>query len=236
MPAAAPIPDNYLLAIRSVLSALIAPYEGFACVSDGQASLESLHARERVLARRMAPARRRQFAAGRDCARQALGACGIAARPILVETDGAPRWPAGIIGSISHTVGASAAVVSWDPRLHGIGIDLEMLRKPFSQVVAELVFLPEELAGLRSMTTTMRNEALYSLFAAKEATFKAVRHTTDQSLGWEDICIELNIDTQQFRPLVLTKDFGTDYTLRGRTTIVDRIITSVCLVVRNRAQ
>jgi 4'-phosphopantetheinyl transferase EntD len=50
---------------------------------------------------------------------------GAPAVPILPDVDGAPRWPAGLAGSMTHCAGYRAAVVS---RCHdgcGVGIGAE---------------------------------------------------------------------------------------------------------------
>src|SRR3712207_1286527 len=47
--------------------------------------------------------RRREFAAGRQCARRALAHLGFAGVPLPASADRAPCWPVGVCGSISHT-------------------------------------------------------------------------------------------------------------------------------------
>src|SRR5688500_10573337 len=49
--------------------------------------------------------RRREFALGRMHARRALGSLGYPDVCIGVRHDRAPLWPAGIVGSITHTQG-----------------------------------------------------------------------------------------------------------------------------------
>src|SRR5690606_3948746 len=55
--------------------------------------------------------RQSEFLAGRLCAREAL-ACLTQQRSIpAVGEDGAPQWPAGVVGSITHGAGLALAVV-----------------------------------------------------------------------------------------------------------------------------
>src|SRR5918999_6383951 len=49
--------------------------------------------------------RRREFGTVRYCARNALLQIGVPAVPVLPDVDGAPRWPAGVVGSITHCQG-----------------------------------------------------------------------------------------------------------------------------------
>src|SRR5687768_4356778 len=46
--------------------------------------------------------RRREFVTVRYCARKALQKIGVPAAPVLPDRDGAPRWPVGLIGSMTH--------------------------------------------------------------------------------------------------------------------------------------
>src|SRR5690242_4153856 len=65
-------------------------------------------------------ARRREFATGRHCARQALAALGVPATPLLSGGHREPLWPAGVVGSITHCTGYRAAAVAPDERLAAI--------------------------------------------------------------------------------------------------------------------
>ena len=46
--------------------------------------------------------RRREFATARACARAALAKLGVPAAPIVPGSRGAPQWPPGVVGSITH--------------------------------------------------------------------------------------------------------------------------------------
>src|SRR5215475_9485627 len=69
-----------------------------------------------------APGRRREFASVRHCARRALRRIGLPPAPILPDADGVPRWPTGVVGSMTHCEGYRAAVVARSGRVRGIGI------------------------------------------------------------------------------------------------------------------
>ena len=72
------------------------------------------------------PKRIQEFAAGRLCARRALGEFGRRGFPIPVARDRQPFWPAGVVGSITHTAGLCAAVVAERSRLAALGVDTEL--------------------------------------------------------------------------------------------------------------
>src|SRR5436190_1333063 len=67
--------------------------------------------------------RRREFAAGRHCARRALTRLGYADIAVPKGEDGEPRWPNDIVGSITHCAGYCAAAVARSSQLASIGID-----------------------------------------------------------------------------------------------------------------
>ncbi|WP_394816075.1 4'-phosphopantetheinyl transferase family protein, partial [Clavibacter michiganensis] len=69
------------------------------------------------------PGRRAEFVTGRVLARRALAALGRRPGSIPVARDGAPVWPAGIVGSITHCVGLRACAVGRRDEHAGIGID-----------------------------------------------------------------------------------------------------------------
>src|SRR6266851_1633075 len=58
------------------------------------------------------PARRTEFAAGRAVARAALAGLDVPAGPILPGRAGEPRWPDGVVGSITHCAGYRACAVA----------------------------------------------------------------------------------------------------------------------------
>ena len=71
-----------------------------------------LHPQEEELVAQAAPKRRRDFALGRACARAALSDLGQPDAVIGQGENGAPLWPAGVVGSITHTKGYAAALVA----------------------------------------------------------------------------------------------------------------------------
>ena len=72
----------------------------------------------------------RSHLAGRHCAARALAQLPGVVDPgsaIPVGALGAPVWPAGIVGSISHSAAIAAAVVAPAHRWRGLGIDCERI-------------------------------------------------------------------------------------------------------------
>ena len=105
--------------------------------------------------------RRREFGTVRYCAREALRQIGVPAVPILPDVDGAPRWPVGVVGSMTHCAGYRAAVVARSGELCGVGIDAEP-HAALPDAALDLVLRDEERARLLGVGGRLPRPALGS--------------------------------------------------------------------------
>lgn len=138
--------------------------------------------------------RRREFGTVRHCARQALGALGIPAAPILPDKDGVPQWPTDIIGSMTHCKGYRAAVVARAGALRSIGIDAET-DSALPAVLTDFVLGEEEHAQLRELAASFpRAHWDRIIYCAKEAVFKAWFPITRTWLDFDDVTVTLHSD------------------------------------------
>src|SRR5580692_11598879 len=141
---------------------------------------------EAAIVERASDKRRREFTVGRECARIALGKLGVAPAPILIGERGAPRWPPGIVGSITHCDGYRTAAVAYADHVAAIGLDAEPA-DPLPRGVLDVISLPAErarLAALAGEWPAVRWDRL--LFSAKESVYKAWFPLTGRWLGFED--------------------------------------------------
>lgn len=132
-----------------------------------------LYAEELVAVGGASEGRLREFAAGRECARRALAQLGIGGLALPLGPRGAPVWPRGIVGSITHKGTYRAAAVAREDELEGIGIDAE-LDAPLPNGVLATIALPDELErvdGLAIDDPLANWDRL--LFSAKEAAVKS---------------------------------------------------------------
>ncbi|MBW6433292.1 4'-phosphopantetheinyl transferase superfamily protein [Actinoplanes hulinensis] len=130
--------------------------------------------------------RRAEFTTGRWCARQAMRRIGHHPSAILPGPRGEPRWPDGLVGSITHCPGYRAAVVAPAARVTTVGIDAEV-HEPAPPGVLEAVSQAEErdhLAALRRDHPGVHWDRL--LFSAKESVYKAWYPLTARWLDFED--------------------------------------------------
>lgn len=152
---------------------------------------EDLLPAEAELAAAMAPARRREFAAGRTCARRALASLGVPPAPLLRGPRRAPRWPAGFVGSITHTRGWCAAVAAPRDAFAGLGIDAEPCEALSERAVARIC---SERERARLAALPRHAPALWAkvVFSAKESLYKAYFPQTRHFLRFRDAEIELD--------------------------------------------
>lgn len=137
-------------------------------------------------ARKMAEKRRTEFSAGRTAARISLDKLSRGQHPILRRDNGSPIWPAGIIGSISHNDRMAAAIITDDPTICGLGIDIEE-NVPLPKALIELVLTRNEMAQKKILSKNLGLNYPKVLFSAKEAVFKADWPRFNQFLDFCDI-------------------------------------------------
>jgi 4'-phosphopantetheinyl transferase EntD len=142
---------------------------------------------ERPLVASAVDKRRLEFGRGRQCARAALRRLGLPDGPLLSGSQREPLWPAGVVGSITHTQGLCLAAVAWQKSYAGVGIDVEPAA-PLELAIAERIATEGEMNALGSMPPLL---AARLVFSAKEAFYKCQFYRTRQFLGFFDVSIEL---------------------------------------------
>ncbi|MFC8270629.1 4'-phosphopantetheinyl transferase [Streptomyces cinereoruber] len=154
-----------------------------------------LHPEEAALIARAVDTRRREFTTARWCARRALAGLGAPAAPLLPGPHGAPAWPEGVLGSITHCTGFRAAVAARSSAVAALGIDAEP-NGPVRDGVLGTIALPGERRHLRELARVepeVRWDRL--LFSAKEAVYKTWYPWTGRRLGFEDAALTFTVET-----------------------------------------
>ncbi len=148
--------------------------------------------------------RRAEFTAGRVLARRALAALGGGDCPILAGSRNMPVWPAGYVGSISHTHGHVAAAVGRASDILSIGIDIEHAHR-FRPELEPKIASPAEIArNFAGLPPDDRRMALAIMFSAKETFYKCQYPITEHYLGFHDAEVTIDHDRQTFRLTLLT--------------------------------
>lgn len=124
---------------------------------------------------RSVPHRQAEYLHGRRAARHALQILGVPVHNVPTGAHRQPIWPAGVVGSITHSRSLAAAVAARLGPLQAIGIDVEGVAEGSSlQALLEVAIDDAELALLRQIAPALELAALVTLvFSAKESFFKA---------------------------------------------------------------
>jgi enterobactin synthetase component D len=118
--------------------------------------------------------RRAEFLAGRFAAAGALRALGRAG-PVLPDGGGAPIWPTGVVGAITHSAHLAAAAVCEHPACLGLGMDVELtLQSERADGLLSHVGTEQEMAELARIPDTNRGFAFALMFSAKESLYKCL--------------------------------------------------------------
>jgi 4'-phosphopantetheinyl transferase EntD len=146
---------------------------------------------EAVMARAV-DKRRREFAAARACARAGLARLGVPPAPILPGVRGAPQWPAGIVGSMTHCVGYRGSAVARAEDMLTLGVDAEPDDR-LPDGVLDAVAAADERAGLDALASAAPGPSWDRLlFCAKEATYKAWFPLTQRWLGFNEAAVTIS--------------------------------------------
>ncbi len=137
-----------------------------------------LTAAELASVERAVDKRKIEFAAGRVAAKRALAALGVHEVELLRDAEGRPRWPSGVVGSITHTGALCAAVVARSADARAIGLDAEP-DEALEPSLGETLLTERER---RAMHAPLR-----WTFCAKEAFYKAQSPLTGVFLDFLDV-------------------------------------------------
>ncbi len=148
----------------------------------------------------VAEKRRWDFVSGRRCARLAMVALGCQAEPVLVGERREPKWPGGVVGSITHTRDAdgssyAAAAVARRGTCLGLGVDAEPDQALPDEVVDRILHGPE--LDWATTTTDVANPGRL-IFCVKEATYKVWYPLAGRWLGFGDVDVTVDAGAGSF--------------------------------------
>jgi 4'-phosphopantetheinyl transferase EntD len=176
------------------------------------------------------PSRRREFALGRWCAREALAALGVSPQPIPVGFQRRPIWPAGVVGSITHCTGFVAAVVAPSTELRAIGFDAE-LAIPLDADLVSMICTAQDVAWIQRAPQPPASGWPKLFFSAKESVHKCISPLFGRTLDFLDVRLHVDSPGSTFtvESANAAETSGIDLgALEGRFAIADgRVFTSV---------
>ncbi|WP_431780373.1 4'-phosphopantetheinyl transferase family protein [Streptomyces chumphonensis] len=179
---------------------------------------------------RAAHGRREEFATVRHCARVALTSLGRPAGPMVPGVGGAPTWPEGVVGSMTHCDGYRAAAVCRRIDVAALGIDAEP-HAPLPPGLLRRIASPSErgrLAMLRQKRPALHWDRL--LFSAKESVYKAWFPLTGTWLDFREAELVIDPYRRTFHARLLRSgrdDEGRPlHSLHGRWRIDRRLVVT----------
>ncbi len=165
--------------------------------------VNALTANESALVNGFSKKRIGDFSTGRSCARQALTRLGVAEAEILTGPRKEPLWPAGIVGSISHSKKLAGAVVARSTSLRAIGLDIEETGRVKPEMW-NAVFSASEQGFLNSLPAVEQVFHTTLFFSMKESFYKLQYPLTNQFLWFNDV--EIGQEDGKFR-MQVKKEF-----------------------------
>ncbi|WP_081905386.1 4'-phosphopantetheinyl transferase family protein [Janthinobacterium agaricidamnosum] len=144
--------------------------------------------------------RQAEFFFGRSCARAALAGIGLGLGDTDIPIGAArqPLWPAGVLGSITHSHHVAAALVLPASQYGGIGIDIETVGEGTLDFMHGSIVSAHELAYLRTLQDRLDLNTLLTLvFSAKESFFKAAFGAVQRLFDFDAVHIErIDVDSR----------------------------------------
>jgi enterobactin synthetase component D len=176
--------------------------------------------------------RRVEYCAGRFCAREALRICGAvdAETAIGAGPHGEPLWPAGVVGTITHTHEFASAAVALTRDARAIGLDAERMTDLRPEVL-DYIALPAEVEALTLASRLSADTVASIVFSAKETLFKCLYAEVGRYFDFRDALVDLLNPEGRFnvRLLVeLTPRLVPGTSFAGRFSIADgRVHTAI---------
>jgi 4'-phosphopantetheinyl transferase EntD len=166
----------------------------------------AVHPQEAAQMEKAVPARRIEFATARWCARRALARLRGSVREaeafaLLNGPDRAPRWPIGVVGSITHTGrapgGYCGVVVGSSAEVQAVGLDAEQAAPLNPDLWPSLLTFREK--GLLSRLAPAEAGRLgMVIFSAKESFYKVQFPLSRRFLAFGDVEIALDPSSSSF--------------------------------------
>lgn len=154
-----------------------------------------LQSAERRLVSRAVESRKSDFGDARWCAHQVLRRWGRDA-PILRGEKGMPLFPAGTVGTLSHTEGLRGALVGDAGQWRSLGMDVEQA-DPLPGGVFHAVTSTSERWALSRLagSSQCENQLGTVLFSAKESVYKSWFPLAGRFLDFDEAELSLEVDS-----------------------------------------
>lgn len=147
--------------------------------------------------------RKQEFLAGRYCGKRAIENLLKSENSLIIgiNSDRTPKWPVGIVGTITHTQNLAGAAVGFSEDLQGIGIDYEsILDADKANYLKDSILTEKENASFFKNEGMSFNILCTAIFSAKESVFKCIYPLIQKYFEADEINIlELDVLTNCFK-------------------------------------
>jgi 4'-phosphopantetheinyl transferase EntD len=192
-----------------------------------------LRVEEEVALGRVVEKRYWEFAIGRYCAHRGLARLGAPDMALLPGPSREPIWPGGYVGSITHCEGYCAAAVARVEQVISMGIDAESVAR-IPDNMLDLIAFDHERRWIEAGQDAARDKLTFS---AKESVFKAWFPLTGTWLGFEDVRIFFDVESETFVAHLLVAGPAVHGTrvqaFRGRYACTDRLLLTAVVLIAN---
>jgi len=154
-------------------------------------------AAEERLIDRAVDKRRNEFRAGRAVAREALAQIGCPPAAILAHPQRDPIWPAGFLGSITHSERLALALAAPSSLIEAVGVDLEDDSALDPRLTSSVCRADERPQQAEFAQLGIDHAKL--CFVAKEAVFKAIFPRQRSPVQFEQLRLCFHIPDRSFR-------------------------------------
>jgi len=133
-----------------------------------------------------------EYSTGRALAHELMPLLGCRIGPIGRDESRAPIWPAGLLGSISHTGSLAVAALARRNRCRSLGVDLERINRVGSRLAGQVLTESEREGSAGGP------QALAVAFAAKEAGYKATYPIVQRFIAFKEAEVDIDWETSRF--------------------------------------
>jgi 4'-phosphopantetheinyl transferase EntD len=152
--------------------------------------------------------RQAEFLAGRFSAKHALEGIGITHFDIEIGCNRQPLWPAGIVGSITHTHDTVLCIVARKTDYSSLGIDTEhILNEKTAREISKNILTQREVNVLTAHCQNF-NKICTLAFSAKESLFKAIYCRVNEYFDFLDVEIVQSSNSQNHLCFKIIKDLS----------------------------
>lgn len=173
--------------------------------------------------------RRSRFEEGREAANQALKQVGFGGVALIEKSaKGAPLFPEGFTGSISHTKDWAVAVAAREADYLAIGVDIEAADRVFKNSIAPRITNDEE----RAQFSDFGEQDVLVIASIKEATYKALFPDAQRWIGFHEVALR-RADENTVQVEMKAADLSMQFASRAVTAVISNDSgwhTSICSV------